>query len=223
MWLGEMIGRWSDWLSHIGHFSSSAEIMLLFTSFNPLRANYCHTWHMENHPFLWRRIRRVRRIQVCMAREGLSLLCWSQLITVNAFNRVTNSSFMSRCWQNLSRYKQVLCFLLRKCEENEPSCEKTSLTPENPILRVSTEIFSFGHFRTAWKEKQNVFWNGQDMAVWNRAIHGLSIGLLDVDPASLKNFAASVRSVLSRGGSNFGDTSSVDEDNEIKEQKLEKN
>ena len=19
--------------------------------FNPLRANYCHTWHMENHPF----------------------------------------------------------------------------------------------------------------------------------------------------------------------------
>ena len=39
--------------------------------FNPLRANYCHTWHMENHPFLWRRIRRVRRIQVCMARKGL--------------------------------------------------------------------------------------------------------------------------------------------------------
>ena len=38
---------------------------------NPLRANYCHTWHMENHPFLWRRIRRVRRIQVCMARKGL--------------------------------------------------------------------------------------------------------------------------------------------------------
>ena len=28
---------------------------------------------MENHPFLWRRIRRVRRIQVCMARKGLSL------------------------------------------------------------------------------------------------------------------------------------------------------
>ena len=26
---------------------------------------------MENHPFLWRRIRRVRRIQVCMARKGL--------------------------------------------------------------------------------------------------------------------------------------------------------
>ena len=40
-------------------------------SYNPLRANYCHTWHMENHPFLWRRIRRVRRIQVCMARRGL--------------------------------------------------------------------------------------------------------------------------------------------------------
>ena len=39
--------------------------------FNPLRANYCHTWHMENHPFLWRRIRCVRRIQVCMARKGL--------------------------------------------------------------------------------------------------------------------------------------------------------
>ena len=39
---------------------------------NPLRANYCHTWHMENHPFLWRRIRRVRRIQVCMARKGLA-------------------------------------------------------------------------------------------------------------------------------------------------------
>ena len=29
------------------------------------------TWHMENHPFCWRRIRRVRRIQVCMARKGL--------------------------------------------------------------------------------------------------------------------------------------------------------
>ena len=42
------------------------------SNFNPLRANYCHTWHMENHPFLWRRIRRVRRIQVCMARKGLS-------------------------------------------------------------------------------------------------------------------------------------------------------
>ena len=40
---------------------------------NPLRANYCHTWHMENHPFLWRRIRRVRRIQVCMARKGITL------------------------------------------------------------------------------------------------------------------------------------------------------
>ena len=26
---------------------------------------------MENHPFLWRRIRRVRRIQVCIARKGL--------------------------------------------------------------------------------------------------------------------------------------------------------
>ena len=40
--------------------------------FNPLRANYCHTWHIENHPFWWRRIRRVRRIQVCMARKGLN-------------------------------------------------------------------------------------------------------------------------------------------------------
>ena len=39
---------------------------------NPLRANYCHTWHMANHPCLRRRIRRVRRIQVCMARKGLS-------------------------------------------------------------------------------------------------------------------------------------------------------
>ena len=27
---------------------------------------------MENHHFLWRRIRRVRRIQVCMARKGLT-------------------------------------------------------------------------------------------------------------------------------------------------------
>ena len=27
---------------------------------------------MENHPCLWRRIRRVRRIQVCMARKGLT-------------------------------------------------------------------------------------------------------------------------------------------------------
>ena len=44
----------------------------LLTVFNPLRANYCHTWHMENHPFLWRRIRRVRRIQECMARKGLT-------------------------------------------------------------------------------------------------------------------------------------------------------
>ena len=41
---------------------------------NPLRANYCHTWHMENHPFLWKRIRRVRWIQVCMARKGLGLI-----------------------------------------------------------------------------------------------------------------------------------------------------
>ena len=40
---------------------------------NPLRANYCHTWHMENHPFIWRRIRRIRRIQVFMARKGLNL------------------------------------------------------------------------------------------------------------------------------------------------------
>ena len=40
----------------------------------PLRANYCHTLHMENHPCLWRRIRRVRRIQVCMARKGLIIL-----------------------------------------------------------------------------------------------------------------------------------------------------
>ena len=39
---------------------------------NPSRANYCHTWHTENHPFLWRRIRRVRRIQVCMVRKGLN-------------------------------------------------------------------------------------------------------------------------------------------------------
>ena len=22
-----------------------------FSNINPLRANYCHTWHMENHPF----------------------------------------------------------------------------------------------------------------------------------------------------------------------------
>ena len=29
---------------------------------------------MENHPFLWRRIRRVRRIQVCMARKGLNIV-----------------------------------------------------------------------------------------------------------------------------------------------------
>ena len=29
---------------------------------------------MENHPFLWRRIRCVRRIQVCMACKGLILV-----------------------------------------------------------------------------------------------------------------------------------------------------
>ena len=38
--------------------------------FNPLRANYCHTWHMENHPFVWRRIRRVRRIKYVWPVKG---------------------------------------------------------------------------------------------------------------------------------------------------------
>ena len=51
---------------------SSVMSQLGGATFNPLRANYCHTWQMENHPFIWRRIRRVRRIQVCMARKGLS-------------------------------------------------------------------------------------------------------------------------------------------------------
>ena len=41
--------------------------------FNPLRTNYCHTWHMENQSFLWRWIRRIRRIQVSMACKGLTL------------------------------------------------------------------------------------------------------------------------------------------------------
>ena len=35
---------------------------------------------MENHPFLWMRIRRVRRIQVCMARKGLSDPDWAVII-----------------------------------------------------------------------------------------------------------------------------------------------
>ena len=47
------------------------EMKILAGKFNPFRADYCHTWHMENHPCLWRRIRCVRRIQVCMARKGL--------------------------------------------------------------------------------------------------------------------------------------------------------
>ena len=55
-----------QWLISFGHCFSISTI-------NPLRANYSHTWHMENHPFLWRRIRRIRRIQVCMACKGLIL------------------------------------------------------------------------------------------------------------------------------------------------------
>ena len=51
--------------------NSDKATVRVYSKFNPFRANYCHTWHMKNHPFLWRRIRRVRRIQVCMARKGL--------------------------------------------------------------------------------------------------------------------------------------------------------
>ena len=80
------------WRTYIGHI---LPIHLQFTmtkqkkkkhlngkqSLNPLRANYCHTWHMENHPFLWRRIRRVWRIQVCMARKGLTTLTCTTAIS----------------------------------------------------------------------------------------------------------------------------------------------
>ena len=65
-----------------------------FYNINPLRANYCHTWHMENHPFLWRRIRRVRRIQVCMARKGLRCLPVNcvlvQILTADLHHQIKN-------------------------------------------------------------------------------------------------------------------------------------
>ena len=44
---------------------------------------------MENHPFLWRRIRRVRRIQVCMARKGLFSYFWKS----TKFNTVKKFPF----------------------------------------------------------------------------------------------------------------------------------
>ena len=78
---------------------------------NPLRANHCHTWHMENHPFLWRRIRRVRRIQVCMARKGLiKTLNWP-LSTGDVINCVFDECPDNSVWTG-SMAKQLLSLLL---------------------------------------------------------------------------------------------------------------
>ena len=75
-----------------------------FELLNPLRANYCHTWHMENHPYLWRRIRRVRRIQVCMARKGLTV-SWLDWSLQNPFDRTGVAIHTSECnwstWFNI--------------------------------------------------------------------------------------------------------------------------
>ena len=68
-----LLVTWSAWIECTTLCPKQMSTAHLF-QLNPLRANYCHTWHMENHPCLWRRICRVRRIQVCMARKGLRWL-----------------------------------------------------------------------------------------------------------------------------------------------------
>ena len=50
---------------------------------------------MENHPFLWRRIRRVRRIQVCMARKELRS-CPDTLFISHENAKVLFSAFIVR-------------------------------------------------------------------------------------------------------------------------------
>ena len=63
---------------------------------NPLRVNYCHTWHMENHPCLWRQIRRVRRIQVCMARKGLTGCMWTLFCSMSTPRLLDWSTLLSK-------------------------------------------------------------------------------------------------------------------------------
>ena len=79
---------------------------------------------MENHPFLWRRIRRVRRIQVCMARKGLSNV--QDGVSIKLINdylpgnptKLCNSSWRgvkcsnerALCW-----FFPFICFLSRFC------------------------------------------------------------------------------------------------------------
>ena len=82
-------------LPEVFHMSPHEEMLFTSLKLNPLRANYCHTWHMENHPFLWRWIRRVWRIQVCMARKGLTP-------SDNYYNREAFSPFsFASCSLNL--------------------------------------------------------------------------------------------------------------------------
>ena len=55
---------------------------------------------MENHPFLWRWIRRVRRIQVCMARKGLIPPLFLKLINRKELYKLTALVYLAS--QNFS-------------------------------------------------------------------------------------------------------------------------
>ena len=56
---------------------------------------------MENHPFLWRRIHRVRRIQVCMARKAYYCHTWY----------MENHPFL---WRRIRRVRRIQVCMARK-------------------------------------------------------------------------------------------------------------
>ena len=115
---GEGVGRPWGLPSH--GLTPAENILTIWMHINPLRANYCHTWHMENHPFLWRRIRRVRRIQVCMARKGLILktignrkgdCAWSCSRWQTQPEKICKSQHTNQCHSLRTLYWFVLCNL----------------------------------------------------------------------------------------------------------------
>ena len=94
---------------------------------------------MENHPFLWRRIRRVRRIQVCMARKGLI-----SRITVIYFVKVWPES----AW-NLSKKKKKNRKVAR-AEEMDNDFLKLQISNAAMIWRIVSWNFGLAftqHYR----------------------------------------------------------------------------
>ena len=118
---------------------------------NPLRANYCHTWHMENHPFLWRRIRPVRRIQVCMARKGLRLKpcffhrlggVWLQCLVSGHGESTTSRTSQKKLYTKISQSASQLKILEQKrpaLSERNACCRRHAVI--GPCERVRVAIW----------------------------------------------------------------------------------